>query len=139
MLRQLLWDYVYIIFNEFYKLHKENVGFDVQIGHGDVIEFHHVHVVLTNLLGDHPQMHDLAGISRSACRFCHCSNFETIPILSIEEDDGTYEADILTPRCVRTQFEVSKCSAKQYQKFVCKEGNCRLKTITAERREAEVI
>jgi len=56
-LRQLNWDLFYVLFGNFYNRQNAVKGYDVQIGLGRNAEFHRVHFVFANLIGDHPQIH----------------------------------------------------------------------------------
>ena len=115
--RQLLWDYVYEVFGNFMKNQSTSGGFDVQIGLGDEKEFHKVHVVVTNFLGDFPQMADLSGISRKSCRFCECDDFSNFFVPSPDPDNIDEEI----ARSVIRQYEISKLSGRMKQAFICKE------------------
>lgn len=73
--RQRLWEYLDSIFTAFFERQSDQDGFDVQIGTGDQKKYYRIFVLPTNFVGDHPQMHDLTGVSRSACHLCYKTNF----------------------------------------------------------------
>ena len=72
--RQLLWEYCEM-FLDFMERQKKAKGFDVQVGVGNEAQFHKVHVVFTNFIGDHPQMHALGGVSKTGCMMCMKDDF----------------------------------------------------------------
>jgi len=135
--QQLLQRYCKEVLGSFLERQEISKGFDVQIGHGDMAECHRVYVVLTNFLGDHPQIHDLCGVKRSACHCCYNkipSNFIIIPE---DVDESDLRVGAYTVRDVKKQYLMSRnCSANK-REFILQLNDSRSRERSAIRREGE--
>jgi len=119
--RQLLWDYLNEIFVKFLQRQDDNKGFHVQIGTGVNAQWHLVHFIVANMLGDHPQIHDLCGINRSACHVCVNKNPSNFPINDCDMyyKIGT-ERDRYQVRDPRDQHDISKEHYNRMSQFIMK-------------------
>jgi hypothetical protein len=119
-LRQLNWDLFYVLFGNFYNRQKLVKGYDVQIGLGRHSQFHRVHFVFANLIGDHPQIHHNTGIKNNACHVC----FNKYPfdfVISNRRRDGTgncskevvFRDPMAQYDCAQKNAAIKACSDRQ--------------------------
>ena len=120
--RQRLWDYLSSIFTPFMQRQEARNGFDCQVGTGANKKYYRVYVVLTNFLGDSPQMHALTGVSNSACHLCMCTNFADFRIDDTDfyGNNGT-TCDMVEPRQINLQFNAGVKHVKLISSFINKE------------------
>jgi len=135
--QQLLQRYCKEVLGSFLERQEMSKGFDVQIGNGDNAECHRIYVVLANFLGDHPQIHDLCGVMRSACHCCYNkvpSNFLIIPA---EKKESELRLGVYMSRDVKKQYLISKSCYLNKRDYILQLNDSRRRDRTTKRREAE--